>query len=369
MQEYLLFFTLNPTSVTKGDNAIVKQVYSDVFQFRGSHYDFGYQQGIWLKDSPILPNRNKQWSGRRNRHFIIDYNEIRTIFMKFSPGIWDEIHGLADALGLPIEEAVQNFGGYYLEFGKSGCSIYTNPNILVRNYDSDPVAYEGRYMLYQPTDEGYATVGPSMQITGRTDGMNEHGLAMGYNFINRIGSGTGFLCNMIGRMILENSRTIEEAIELLRNIPHRRAFSYVLLDATGRSVVVEASARDVKVREGNISTNHFHRLTEENRYRMDDSINRYQTMENALPDEVYNSYQLLNNTNEQVFSYKYGAWAGTIHTAAYVPEKKQAWLSHGADRLPILFDFESWIKGENTKVKKIKGYLDSPHPFVNMEYH
>ncbi|PBB06990.1 MULTISPECIES: C45 family autoproteolytic acyltransferase/hydolase [Salimicrobium] len=346
----------------------MRQVYSDVYQFRGSHYDFGFRQGEWLRNSPILANRDKQWEGKRARHFIIDFDEIKSMFDRFSLGIWDEIRGLADALDLSMETAIQNFGGYYLEFGKSGCSIYTNEHVLVRNYDSDPVAYEGRYMLYQPTDGGYATIGPSMQITGRTDGMNEHGLSMGYNFINRVGSDTGFLCNMIGRMILENSRTIEEAIDLLKNIPHRRAFSYVLLDSSGRSVVVEASARDVKVREGNISTNHFHKLTEENRYRMDDSLGRYQAMEDAVPEDIYSSYQLLNNTDEQVFSYKYGAWAGTIHTAAYLPEKKQAWFTHGADRLPMLFNFEDWLNGEDTKARKVKGYIDSPHPFVNMEY-
>ncbi|SDJ36308.1 C45 family autoproteolytic acyltransferase/hydolase [Salimicrobium halophilum] len=345
----------------------MKQVYSDVHQFRGSHYDFGYRQGEWLKHSPILPNRDKQWEGKRKRHFLIDFGEVKGMLQTFSPGIWEEIRGLAEALQLSMEEAVQNFGGYYLEFGKSGCSIFTNENVLVRNYDSDPSAYEGRYVLYAPSDYGYATIGPSMQITGRTDGMNEHGLVMGYNFVNRVGSDSGFLCNMIGRMVLENNRTIEEAIDFLKEIPHRRAFSYVLLDSHGRSVVVEASSREVKVREGNVSTNHFHRLTEENRFRMEDSLNRYNTMENASPEDIYKSYQLLNNAEEKVFSYKYGAWAGTIHTAAYVPDKKQAWFAHGADRLPLIFNFDQWLQGENTKAKKIKGYLDSRYNFINTD--
>ena len=40
---------------------MMKSVFSDVIQFRGSHYDFGYRQGELLKNSPILTNRKKMW--------------------------------------------------------------------------------------------------------------------------------------------------------------------------------------------------------------------------------------------------------------------------------------------------------------------
>jgi|SRR5690625_966012 len=157
----------------------MKQYYSDVIQYRGTHYDFGYFQGELLRDSPILPNRDKQWEPKKDRHFLIDSEAYKDIMAKIAPAILEEIHGLADALHMDMGKAFRSFGGHYREFTRSGCSIFTDPNFMVRNYDSHPRGYEGRYILYEPTDEGYAVIGPSMQITGRIDGMNEKGLVYG----------------------------------------------------------------------------------------------------------------------------------------------------------------------------------------------
>ncbi|UFU00280.1 C45 family autoproteolytic acyltransferase/hydrolase [Radiobacillus kanasensis] len=343
------------------------QVYSDVIQFRGNHYDYGYMQGELLKDSPILPNRNKQWASRRKRHFVVNEEKAIELLTKFIPGIMDELQGLADALDWELDDALKEFGGYYVEYGRSGCSILTGSSFFIRNYDSRPDSYEGRYVLYQPTDSGYATIGPSMQITGRIDGMNEKGLTMGYNFINRIKSDDGFVCNMIGRMILETCANVDEAIQLLKEIPHRTSFSYALLDPSGKSVIVEASPRSVVAREANISTNHFEMLTEENRYRMDDSIRRQTLLKSHGDGDVYKAFQMLNNADKEVFSKKYGAWSGTLHTAAYVPKERKAWFAIGADRMPVILDFNRFLDGEKMNVKKIKGELDYHTPFINME--
>lgn len=345
----------------------MKPIHTDVIQFRGSHYDFGYMQGVKLRNSHILPNRRRQFNVS-NRHLIINEKEARDMLLSCAPRIWEEINGLADSLDWTTHDAIREFGGYYLEYTRSGCSILTGTDFMVRNYDSSPQGYEGRFALYQPTDGGYATIGPTMQITGRTDGLNEKGLSMGYNFINRRNSEDGFICNMIGRLILENCADVAEAIELLEELAHRRSFSYVLMDPSGRSVVVEASPRSVVVREGSVSTNHFELLTEENRYQSDDSKRREQVLLNHKNhfDDAYNAFRLLNNLNSGIFSMKYSTASGTLHTASYFPQSLKVGFALGPDRLPLTIDFKKWVTGERLYVKRINGKIDTHLPFAHM---
>ena len=346
------------------------QVYSDLLYFRGSHYDFGRFQAEQLKESPILPNRKKQWEHKWERHFRVSLPEVKAAIKKISPFIWEELEGLKDGLEMSLEEAIREFGGYYLEYGKSGCSILTAENFLIRNYDNEPASYEGRIVLFQPDDGGYATIGPTMQITGRTDGMNEKGLVIGYNFVNRKNSDSGFVCNMIARLVLETCATVDEAIDLLKEIPHRHSFNYVLLDRSGASVIVEATPKKIAIRPGNICTNHFALLEEENRYRIDESLSRAETIRSQTEgiQSVYDAFRLLNDTDKGVFSKKYGAWAGTLHTAAYLPQELKAWYSLGGDRKPVIIDFQKWLEGENIYIKRIKGELEAKTTFVNMAY-
>lgn len=347
----------------------MKSYYSDVFQFRGTHYDFGYLQGQQLKNSPILPNRERQWRKRENRHFIVDPETSMNMLRQISPQVLDEIQGLADALELDITEAFKKFGGYYLELTRSGCSIFTGNDFFVRNYDSHPRGYEGRYIFYQPTDRGYAFMGPTMQITGRIDGMNEKGLVIGYNFTHTKKSADGFMCSMIARLVLETCANTDEAVALLKDIPHRHSFSYVVQDSRGIPYVIEASPRNVAVRQSNICTNHFHMLQEENRYRQEESLQREQNIMNKQQNtsKPYEAFKIMNSLNEGIASTKYDASAGTIHTSVYLPKELKALFVIGLDRKPVIFDFNKWLQGKDINVTKIKGELDFDKPFVNMK--
>lgn len=348
----------------------MQKIYSDVLQFRGSHFDFGYRQGELLRDSYTLANRKHQWKIRRPR-FSINIGETKSVFQQFAPAIWEELLGIQESLQWSMMDVLQDFGGYRLDYVKSGCSIFTGKDYLIRNYDYHPKTYEGRFTFYQPSDGGYAVIGPSQRITGRMDGMNEKGLAMGYNFMHRKKPGAGFICNMIGRIILETCATVSEAIELLKEIPHRHSFSYTLLDKNRETYIVEATPRSVEVRSSHFCTNHFEILTEENRNHLSDSKERLQAMETQSSQlgNAQDAFRMLNDTKRGVFSSAYKNWSGTIHTAAYFPQNLQAWFALGGDTEPFVFDFGKWLQGENSRLVRLYGEVDTALPFVHMQSH
>lgn len=180
----------------------------------------------------------------------------------------------------------------------------------------------------------------------------------------------GFVCHMIGRMILETCANIEEAVSLLKQIPHRGSFSYVLFDKDhSESTIVEASPRNVEVRTGASCTNHFQILKKENRHYLKDSKRRLEIMESSSANLLHGkeAFQLLNGTENGVFSKLYGQWAGTIHTTAYFPSKLEAWIALGGDQQPVKFDFASWLKGNDFPVSEVTGMVDTDIPFVHME--
>ncbi|WP_186576109.1 C45 family autoproteolytic acyltransferase/hydolase [Aquibacillus kalidii] len=346
----------------------MRTIHSNIVQFRGTHYDFGFEQGIEIKDSLTVKNRVKQWKVRKPR-FSVTEQEVKDAIVRFAPGIWEELLGLRDALEWPMEQVLMEFGGYRLDYVRSGCSIVTGDNYLIRNYDYHPKTYEGRYVFFQPTDQGYAMLGPSQRVTGRMDGMNEKGLVIGYNFMHRKKPGDGFICCMIGRLLLESCATVTEAVVMLKEIPHRHSFSYTVFDKSGKTFVVETSPRGVEVRESTVCTNHFEIMTNENRNYLVDSYRRMdiiQGQKHSLKD-ANQAFRLLNDSDKGIFSDEYRNWAGTIHTSAYIPERLEAWIALGGDQEPTIFDFESWVAGQDLKKDQITGEVDTDIHFVHMD--
>src|SRR5690625_4243151 len=332
----------------KKEIVMQKEYISKVLQFRGSHYEFGLFQGEKIRNSPLLSRRERQWRLYKPK-FKIDVKEARLAYKDYAPGLWEELEGLSDSLEMPMEQVLRDYGGYRVPGPKSGCSTVVSKDYIVRNYDYLPSTYDGRYVLFQPTDVGYATIGPSQRIVGRMDGMNEHGLAIAYNFTHRKNPGKGFICHAIGRMVLEQTKNVEEAVHFLKEIPHRHSFTYVVVDCNRNYRVIEATPRKVVVHQIPTCTNHFQKQTNENRNYTKESVERLQALENHWKDShsMEETFALMQDPKKGVFVEEYKNWAGTIHTSSYDPKKLEAWIALGRIKPPIMFSFQEWLSGKD----------------------
>lgn len=134
---------------------------------------------------------------------------------------------------------------------------------------------------------------------------------------------------------------------------------------------MEATLRNVEVRQSHTCTNHFELLREENRHHLADSQERLQVMqeqENVITD-AYQAFRLLNDTEKGIFSQQYKNWSGTIHTAACLPKRQKAWFAVVWNRDPVVFDFADWLKGNDFNAKRVLGKVNTDLPFVHTQKH
>jgi hypothetical protein len=184
----------------------------------------------------------------------------------------EEIRALAASSGLAPAELM--LGQCFPDLNLAGaCSTITLP----ASASTDGVARFGRnldYMtfgilerhsallVFHPQDR-YAFVSVAAPgLIGVLSGMNEHGLSLAVMEVPRpfrMPDAMPFM--LLYRTLLENCKTVEEAVALLRKTPRQSANNLMLMDASGDRAVAEITPSQVTIRRAPgtaalISTNH-----------------------------------------------------------------------------------------------------------------
>ena len=306
---------------------------------------------------------------RAKRHSLPWWFKLRTeerVFEKYCPSLLEEIRGIADGLGIPMERAVLAFGNNGLRPPTGGCSAVMTGAVYGRNYDFKPRNYGARFALVQATGT-YASIGASELLTGRLDGMNEHGLVVGLHLVRQSPRLPGFGCVLIVRIVLDQCATTTEAVAMLRKLPHAMQYNYSLLDANGVAAVVEAVPGCVAVRTGAwlACTNHFQSalLRPLNR-RAAHSQQRLPPLERwASADlDATTMFTALNRSTSPAFHHGYLRGAGTLHTIVAEPAKKRLLIGIGGDAAALDedmldVDFDEWLRGNDLPVAHLDGQL------------
>ncbi len=329
-----------------------------VVDLRGSYYQFGIEQSKEVISSPLLEQMRLLQETNANSNS----RKAKEIIQNVSPNLFQELKGLADGLDMQLDTIVKLYSGYDVVFPEMGCTAFVHDGYYVRNYDFSPELYDARLVFSNPKN-GYASVGFSQQVIGRLDGMNEKGLVVGLHFVNNEHKEEGFIATTVVRMVLEQCGNIEEAINLITNIPHGYCYNYSITDQSGKSVIVEASPRQQVTNFTNplICTNHFESevLREQNRIEVQGSLKRKEYASNLLVADLspMAAYHRFNDASSPLFFKHYKEYFGTLHTVVYSPKDLSFIVGVGENSNPTLFSLKEYMEGTLILPKNIKGII------------
>lgn len=165
------------------------------------------------------------------------------------PEIWDEFEGLAEGLRLPLEDVLLwNCRGDLLHSTTDGCTSVAlktpdGTRWIAHNEDGDPYLH-GRCHIVDVALEGapgYVSFYYPGSLPGHTFGANRAGLVQTINNLRTRQHHPGVPRMFLARAALDCS-TLDEAIALLRDMPHSGGFHHLLGAASDpRLVSVEVA--------------------------------------------------------------------------------------------------------------------------------
>jgi len=304
--------------------------------FSGNYYDNGLSIGSMVKQSTAMQTQFKELQKAYPLQQNID--EIKEILNTYCPPLLEELQGLVDGSGFPEADILRLLAGYDMpQLSELGCTSFITSDFYVRNYDFSPKVYDG---LFIKNDTIY---GNSQFLVGRLDGMNRNGLVVGLHFVNNNFYKKGFVCSTIVRIVLEMCKDVDEAIQLLKKLPHAACYNYSLLDQKGNMAVVEASPEQVQI----LTTpnelacvNKFQTKEMEtfNRKWVGSSDVRLAALRKANPlQTVEDFHEWFSQTESPLFYTDYDQFFGTLYTVSYVPNEMRILLTAAGSKERLMF--------------------------------
>lgn len=214
----------------------------------GTSYEVGTQIGKWILSTPDLLQKVLL---PPNAYPHDKFNGIFDLLDRYCEGINDEIRGFSDTIGVSNEQVLF----YAMTYLERGCSLMaalpqkteSGHTVMARNYDFNDKMEE---MCFAFTDiKGkYRYIGSTLNLFGRCDGMNEHGLSVCKasnglpvgNFEGGQKAGvTGFSFWIVVRSILENCKNVDEAIKWTMDAPIGYNINLMLADSDNKIALLQ----------------------------------------------------------------------------------------------------------------------------------
>lgn len=286
----------------------------------GSNYEVGKILGSTCRKIPGFSD-----TIRSKEVFIAKKDEIQMykLFDEFCPGINEEILGFAQELNITSLQVCY----YAMTYLRPGCSqmvvlpskTKNGHTLLGRNYEFNDKLEE--MTLSTTRIKGrYAHIGSSIMQFGRSDGINEHGLALSQTSAGLPVGNFEFAAKpaIVGlqfwaviRSVLENCKDVDEAIQLAKQMPIAYNINLIAADKKGNAALIESldgkkAIKKIGADTGEqflCSTNHvhLHELKADAQVSMKNSLDRYK----LICDMLNRKEQILAEEIKQLLSTKY----------------------------------------------------------------
>ncbi|CAM4325123.1 MULTISPECIES: C45 family autoproteolytic acyltransferase/hydolase [Bacillus cereus group] len=339
---------------------------------KGSHYDIGKQQGEFVKNYPyLIPQFIEQ------EHLVSDnyWTESRNILNQYCPGINEEIEGFCEVLKIPSKHMMY----YYQTLLKAGCShcvvlpkkTDSKHTYVLRNYDLSPKIDDMRF--FSTHVEGtYAHSGFSTFYFGRTEGVNEHGLAVTFSACGQpVGNIeglrkpvlSGLQCFAVIRVLLEKCKNVQEAKLLIDEMPIASNVNLIVADPldAARIEIFDGYKSITTIEERShdfiVSTNHAISVPIQklNNRRLEQSTNRYHILYDHLNRNEEVSMESLKGLVEKEYPtgltvHNYEEWFGTLHSVLFDLHNRTMNICFGS---PLLNDWYTLKVGESLSFSRV----------------
>ena len=229
-------------------------------RLKGSHYEMGKHYGDLL------------YKTGENLSSVIKLNEEQKLFGErclplyenYLKDIIGEVKGFADGLHQKYEDVAYWLFNIYCNEEEHGCTIFAIKNknnlYLARNMDMFPEYKKtSESVLYRVKNKN-TFLAHSTAMISLEDGINEYGLCTALTFLLSKKIKPGINGGFIIRKILEECKTTEEAVEMIKTLPISSSYNIVIADRNGNMAVVECTSEEINIRYDKdyvIATNHF----------------------------------------------------------------------------------------------------------------
>lgn len=270
------------------------------FVLEGNHQEIGRQMALKAREKSGLQKAPETFTAS-------ELKEALTLYDQYCPGIIDELEAYADACHVSIRDIAYTWMTYLIPRCSglivNGSLMTDGHTRLIRNYEFD-LEHEDLTVFETRPQGQYAHIGGSIVLFGRSEGINECGLAVSMSSCGLPVSNIsemrppqikGLQFWAVVRSILENCKDVDDALILAKKMPIAYNINLFLADASGNACIIETMNGELTYKRidsrGSLKylygTNHiaipsFQHLEP---YAMRNSLVRFQTLEQFMKNK------------------------------------------------------------------------------------